>query len=338
MTTAASERGRAGAGTATMEAMRLVEPGRFERAEVERPSPGPREALVRIEGCGVCGSNLDPWLGQAWQEYPLEAGAPGHEAWGVVEATGPAYAGPREGARVAILSERAFAEYDTVVASRMVELPGALDGRPVPAEPLACAMNVMERSRVRAGDAAAVVGVGYLGALLVQMADRAGATVVALSRREASRETAISMGAREAHGLDAAEDVAAALEGERGRRFDVVIEAAGAQAALDAASALVRARGRLVIAGYHQDGPRTVNMQLWNWRGIDVINAHERDPKRYARGMRRAVEAMARGTLEPDALHTHELPLSDLNEAMELLRDRPAGFVKAVVRPGTGGA
>jgi hypothetical protein len=34
-----------------------------------------------------------------------------------------------------------------------------------------------------------------------------------------------------------------------------------------------------IVAGYHQDGPRQVNMQLWNWRGLDVINAHERDPR-----------------------------------------------------------
>ena len=55
-----------------------------------------------------------------------------------------------------------------------------------------------------------------------------------------------------------------------------VIEAAGAQATLGLAPALTGTYGRLIIAGYHQDGPRQVNVQLWNWRAIDVINAHER--------------------------------------------------------------
>src|SRR5206468_2070300 len=61
----------------------------------------------------------------------------------------------------------------------------------------------------------------------------------------------------------------AALTG--GRLADVVIEATGRQEPLDLAARLVRVRGRLVVAGYHQDGARTVDMQLWNWRGLDVV-------------------------------------------------------------------
>ena len=69
---------------------------------------------------------------------------------------------------------------------------------------------------------------------------------------------------------------------------DRVIEAVGKQWPLDLAGEITRERGRLIIAGYHQDGPRQVNMWLWNWRGLDVINAHERDPKIYMQGRNRA--------------------------------------------------
>ena len=65
-----------------------------------------------------------------------------------------------------------------------------------------------------------------------------------------------------------------------------MIEAVGKQEALDLANGITGERGRLMIAGYHQDGPRRVTMRLWNWRGVDVINAHERDPRTYVRGMR----------------------------------------------------
>ena len=78
----------------------------------------------------------------------------------------------------------------------------------------------------------------------------------------------------------------------------MVIEATGQQRPLDLAAELTRVRGRLVIAGYHQDGPRSVNMQLWNWRGIDVINAHERDPEIYRRGMDEGVRLLAAGGLD----------------------------------------
>ena len=81
---------------------------------------------------------------------------------------------------------------------------------------------------------------------------------------------------------------AAILEATRGRGCDRVIEAAGHQEGLDLGTALTAEGGRLVIAGYHQDGLRHVDMQTWNWRGIDVINAHERRPEVYVEEIGRA--------------------------------------------------
>jgi threonine dehydrogenase-like Zn-dependent dehydrogenase len=86
-----------------------------------------------------------------------------------------------------------------------------------------------------------------------------------------------------------------------------------------------------VIAGYHQDGLRQINLQLWNWRGLDVINAHERDPKIYLQGMREAIEAVASGRLNPAPLYTHRYPLTGLAEALNATRDRPDGFMKALI-------
>lgn len=61
--------------------------------------------------------------------------------------------------------------------------------------------------------------------------------------------------------------------------------------------AVIGMGGRLVVAGYHQDGPRQVNMQDWNWKGIDMVNAHERDPAVHRQGLREAVAAVAGGRL-----------------------------------------
>jgi predicted dehydrogenase len=69
-----------------------------------------------------------------------------------------------------------------------------------------------------------------------------------------------------------------------GRFCEAVVEATGKQWPLDLSAEITAVRGRLIIAGYHQDGPRQVNMQLWNWRGLDVINAHERAPEVYKAG------------------------------------------------------
>jgi threonine dehydrogenase-like Zn-dependent dehydrogenase len=88
------------------------------------------------------------------------------------------------------------------------------------------------------------------------------------------------------------------------------------------------------VAGYHQDGPRNVNMQLWNWRGLDVINAHERDPKVYREGMREVVNAVASGRIDTSSLYTHTFPLDRLDQALDATRDRPDGFLKALVTMG----
>jgi threonine dehydrogenase-like Zn-dependent dehydrogenase len=89
----------------------------------------------------------------------------------------------------------------------------------------------------------------------------------------------------------------------------------------------------LVVAGYHQDGPRQVDMQQWNWKGIDVVNAHERDPRAYVRGMREALEAVASGVLDPLPLLTHRYPLDGLGRALDDAARRPAGFVKGILVP-----
>jgi threonine dehydrogenase-like Zn-dependent dehydrogenase len=112
-----------------------------------------------------------------------------------------------------------------------------------------------------------------------------------------------------------------------------VIEATGKQWPLDLAGELVKTRGRLVVAGYHQDGPRQVNMQLWNWKGIDVINAHERDSSVYVSGMRKAIESARVSALDVQPLFTHRYSLGQLGDAMAATSDRPAGFVKALVVP-----
>jgi threonine dehydrogenase-like Zn-dependent dehydrogenase len=95
----------------------------------------------------------------------------------------------------------------------------------------------------------------------------------------------------------------------------------------------VREGGKLIVAGYHQDGPRQVNMQMWNWKGIDVINAHERDPEVAMQGIRDAVDAVASGRLDPTPLYTHSYKLDQLGAALDATRDRPDGFLKALVTP-----
>lgn len=320
---------------ARMRAAVITAPQTIELHEVDTPAPGTEDVLIRVEGCGVCGSSLPLWEGRAWFTYPRPPGSPGHEGWGTVLAIGSAVTEITPGQRVGFLSERAFAEYDVAPATSVVPLPAGLRGRDVPAEALGCAMNIWRRSGIEPGQTVAVVGVGFLGALLVQLAARAGARVLAISQRAASLDVARRMGAAETIelGPDDAAIVTRVEQLTGGDGCDRVIELVGAQRPLDLAAKLCRVRGRLVIAGFHQDGPRQVDMFLWNWRGLDVINAHEREPDAYVHGMAAALDRVSSGRLDPEALYTHRVPLARAGEAFELLRLRPDGFVKALVIP-----
>jgi len=317
-----------------MRAVVLTGAGKYKIEQVPVPEPGQGQVRIKLQGCGVCASNLTPWAGPDWMRFPTAPGELGHEGWGVIDAVGAGVKDLEPGDRVAALSGKAYAEYDLAEADRTVKLPPALRNLDLPLEPFGCAINIFRRSGISAGETVAVIGIGFLGAILVRLASNVGARVFAISRRSESLDLARKMGAAETIPLDDHQRIIDRVgELTNGRLCDRVIEAVGKQWPLNLAAELTREGGRLIVAGYHQDGPRRVNMQLWNWRGFDVINAHERDPAVAIRGMREAVAAMEAGLIDPALVVTHRYPLERLGDALDAARDRPGNFVKAVVVP-----
>jgi threonine dehydrogenase-like Zn-dependent dehydrogenase len=318
-----------------MRAAVLAAPGQFELTDVPLPQPGPQQVRVRLQGSGVCASNIPAFEGRAWFAYPMPPGELGHEGWGLVDAVGEEVVGVQPGDRVAALSFRAYAEYDLAQADQVVKLPPALDGEDFPGEALGCAMNIFRRADIHAGQVVAVVGAGFLGGALIQLASSAGAEVIALSRSPSSLELARDCGAAVTIALDDHQRIIDQVSQQTGGAFcQRVIEATGKPWPLDLAGELTGVGGRLVIAGYHQDGLRSVNVQLWNWRGIDVINAHERDPQVAVRGMREAVQAVCEGRLRLAPLLTHRFALEQITAALTAVTERPEGFTKGVVLMG----
>jgi len=316
-----------------MQAAIITAPKECRLAEVPLPDPAEGEVRVKLEGCGICGSNLAPWEGRPWFRYPMAPGELGHEGWGRVEAKGRGVRTVSEGDRVALLSYRAYAECDLAREECVVKLPKALEQQPFPGEALGCAVNVFRRSEIHSGDNVAIIGIGFLGAVLAGLSASAGARVTAISRRPFALEIAKKMGSSSTlcWGDDNNHEIVERVQSETGSKgCDRVIEATGLQSALDLAGELTRERGRLLIAGYHQDGMRVVNMQLWNWRGLDVINAHERDPKVYRDGMEQAIQAIADGRLQTSPLYTHSFKLEQLSDGFNAMKRREDGFLKGL--------
>src|SRR5947207_5029716 len=128
--------------TNTMRAAVLAAPRSLRVETVKRPDPQPGEVRIRLEGCGVCASNVPTWTGMPWSRYPTEPGGLGHEGWGTIEDVGAEVESLKPGDRVAAVSYHAYAEYDVAPAHAVVKLPPDLSGVAFPGEALGCAMNI----------------------------------------------------------------------------------------------------------------------------------------------------------------------------------------------------
>jgi threonine dehydrogenase-like Zn-dependent dehydrogenase len=315
-----------------MRAALLSQPGKFEIKEISPPSVQQHQIKIKVEGCGICSSSIPLWQGRDWFNYPQEPGSPGHEGWGIVESLGDNIENFKKGDKVAFLSYHAYADYEVVDQANVIKLPQSLNNLPFPGEPLGCAMNIFDRSDISEKDTVAIIGIGFLGALLCQLCKQKGAKVVAISKRQFSLEYATTYGADENIAITTTWEIAGKVkEITRGSFCSRVIEATGKQEALDIAIDIIAEGGKLIVAGYHQDGMRQVDFQKWNWKGIDVINAHERNPEKYKAGIKNAVDAVASGTLKPELLYTHTFNIEEINKGFEIADTRPEGFMKALI-------
>jgi threonine dehydrogenase-like Zn-dependent dehydrogenase len=178
--------------------------------------------------------------------------------------------------------------------------------------------------------AASVVGCGFMGLVCLQLAHHQGAGFIAAidplaDRRQMSQRFGADVT------WDPTTTAAADMMGQGGE-FDVVIEAAGTQSAVDLCTDLVKQHGHIILVGYHQsnDGRRTVHMQQWNYKAIDVVNGHVRRQDEKLVAMEQAVELMRQGQLETQPLVT-TYDLSDAEPAFQALAAVTPGLFKGVL-------
>lgn len=313
--------------------MAIIEaPGKIVFKEMDLPHPGEGEVRVKLQGCGICSSNLPVWQGREWFNYPIAPGNPGHEAWGIVDAIGEGVKGIAQRMRVTGISYNAFGSHDIFKQENIVVLPDFLDSKPFPGEPMGCVMNIFRRSKIETGNTVAVVGCGFIGLLLIQLLKTENCKVIAISRREFSRNMAAKFGADHVLPMDDHYKIIEAVSEITNENFcDAVFECTGMEWPLNLGIELTKTRGKLIVAGYHQDGMRKINMQLLNWRGIDMINAHEREASKYIKGIQEAIEAIRTGRLNPFELFNPIYRLSELESALNDLQNRPTGYIKGIV-------
>ncbi len=330
-----------------MRAIVLDHPGTFRVAEVPDPAPRPTEVVVKVDCCGICGTDLHILAGEfPPTPYPI---TPGHEFAGVIVARG-ADAKPDlpEGTRVAVdpsiycgwcrkcragrgnLCENwaaigdtvdgAFAEYVAVPAVSAYRLPDHLDGQyGAMAEPLSCAVHGLRRLGPVMGSSAVLVGAGTMGLLLLQLLVHAGAGPVAVVDRIASRlDIARKLGAAQAV-QDAAE-----LDGAR---FEVAVDATGVPAAIETAIGLLDRGGRMLVFGVSpaEAAIRVSPFRVYNDE-LTIVGSMA-----VLRSFGAAVDLLSSGAVDARALLSEPLPLEQFGEAVN--RVRSGQGIKWHIRP-----
>ena len=330
-----------------MRAIVLDQPGSFRVAELPDPAPGPGQIVVKVECCGVCGTDLHIMDGEfPPTPYPI---TPGHEFAGTVAALGSDVSIDLPvGARVAVdpslycghcrrcrsgrdnLCENwaaigdtvagAFAEYVAVPAVNAHRLPDGVDGQlGAMVEPLACAVHGLRRLGPVFGDTVLLTGAGTMGLLLLQLLVHAGAGPVTVVDRVGERLAV-------ARKLGAAR-VASGLDGLDGERFEIAVDATGVPAVIDGAVGLVDRGGRLLVFGV---SPAEASISLSPFR---VYNDELTVTGSMAilRSFAPAAELIAGGVVDPRPLFSEPLPLDGFGEALR--RVRAGQGIKWHIRP-----
>ncbi len=340
-----------------MKAMRLEATGQLFTREVKKPEAGPDELLVRVEACGVCGTDRHLFHGEFPCTPPVTLG---HEFSGIIEQVGSAVSGFSVGDRVTgdpniacgrcshcvngrvnlcrnltaigIHRDGGFADYVIIPHKQAFPLPADLDPmHGAFCEPLACCLHGIDLAEIKAGSSVVVLGGGVIGLLTVQLARLAGATTVILVTRQASRRSlAEELGATASVDPNAG-DVIAQIAGGHGLvpgGVDVVLECAGVAETVVQATKLVRPGGTAVILGVMAQGER-VEIEPFDllFREVKLVTSFL-NPFTH----RRAADLIASGRIEVEKLISRKV---SLEEAPEVVRQLPQpGEVKVLVVPG----
>jgi threonine dehydrogenase-like Zn-dependent dehydrogenase len=269
----------------------------------------------------------------------------GHEPSGVIEKIGQSVDSLKVGQRVAVLptgggpfteyTNGGFAEYMVIPQKRGALMPPGIEFTEAIGEPVACLVSGLERTEIHLADRVAIIGCGFMGLAMLQLvAQRGPREIVAIDVRQEALENALRFGADRAMLPKQIDPRDRAAEwAQIGQGFDVVFEVTGTQAGLTLAGELVTAHGTLSIVGFHEMGMRTLDVRLWNLKAITVINAHERRNDYLMHCMQAGLELIAKGKLDMASLVTHTYPLDKVDIAFAAMRDKPQGFIKAVILP-----
>jgi L-iditol 2-dehydrogenase len=313
-----------------MRALVFEEPKHAVVRDVDRPTIGADEVLVRSRNVGICHSDFELYEGRYIipVSYPI---IPGHEWAGEIAELGSAVATLRPGDRVVgecvvnngddhfgFSISGANAEYFVAKASWLHRIPDELSfAQGAFVEPFSVAYSAsVAANGIDASDEVAVIGGGPIGLLCTMAAATMGASVTLIEPQQHRRALGLEIGAQRTIDPSAGPLSEQAAEATRGRGFDVVIECAGAPAAMASAFPIAALGARVVLVGIDVGGSAPVEIGLVQSKALQVrgiIGSTGLWP--------RTIRFMATSGLDPTPLLTATFPLGEGTAALDAARD-----------------
>lgn len=326
-----------------MKQVNIHGPGQVALDDVPDPEPGPRDAVVRVSACGICGSDLG-YIKLGGLAGPTSAPMPiGHEFSGIVDAVGAEVRNIEVGTRVVVnpmsnhnqigngAPQGAFAPRVLVPNAAdgvsIFEVPDALSmDIAALAEPLSVGLQGVDRTAPVAGERAVVFGAGPIGlAAVASLRFRGVEDIVAVDLSARRLEIARKLGARET--VDAGSgDVWAALRDLHGTSpvfgapmagSDLYIEASGAPGVIERVLENAKNEARLSIVGLHR-APVPVNFLLVMMKSLCIVGSMA-----YPDDWSEALSLLATNDLSP--MITHRYPLDAFHEALAIAQQADLG-------------
>ncbi len=343
------------ASTQTMRAAVLVEPGRFEVRDVPLPAIGPSDVLIRVDRCGICGTDIHMFNGHyAADQLPI---IPGHEFTGTIAERGADVRGLEVGQRVVadinigcghcffcrrnevlncaevrqvgISRDGAFAEYVALPARLAIAAPADAPSEKLAlVEPVACVVRAARKAEARFAQSVVILGAGPVGNLHVQMMRLVGAApIIVVEPSEARGRMALDSGA-DVLVADPSEAKRIVLDHTGGRGADLVIESVGLSKLYAQALELVRPGGHIAafgITGPEDRLPLPLLQTVLREYGIKGSVAG------MGEDMHDALVLVAHGRFDLSAFTGASYPLQDIQQAFDTLSHRP-GDLKTQIR------
>jgi L-iditol 2-dehydrogenase len=343
-----------------MKSLLLSAYNHLEIADLPAPEAGPDEVLVRVEACGICGSDVHGYDGSSGRRIPPIV--MGHEAAGTVAAVGESVKGHAVGDRVTfdstvfcgtcVFCQRgevnlcdnrqvigvscgdyrrhgAFAEYVVIPQRILYHLPDNLSfAEAAMLEATSVALHAVRVSEVRGGETALVIGAGMIGLLTLQAARALGSARVMIADIDASRlELARNVGAEEILDRSGAELVAEVLEATEGRGVDLAFEAVGRSETVNAAIDCTRKGGTVTLIGNIQP---EVSLPL---QKVVTRQLRLQGSCASAGEYPQAIELIASGKIKVKPLITAIAPLEEGPRWFARLHAREPNLMKVILKP-----